>query len=128
MEIIDIIKEHRGKDRELLIISNSEEIFVKPIADFLGIENYIGTRLEVIEGKFTGKILGDIVYGQNKVNLAKEFTKKNNLNLSNSFAYTDHISDLSLLLMVQNPYAINPDKFLFGEAKKRSWPILIFKK
>jgi len=125
-EIVDIINKHKEKERELIIISNGADILVKRVADFLDIKNYIGTRLEIINGKFTGKILGDIVYGKNKVKVAEEFIKKNNFNLDNSYAYTDHISDLDLLLMVSNPFAVNPDNFLVAEAKKRNWPVLKF--
>jgi HAD superfamily hydrolase (TIGR01490 family) len=127
-EIIDIIKEHKAQGRELLIVSNAADILVKKIADFLEIKNYISTQLEKTNDKFTGKILGDIVYGKNKVNFVKEFIKKNSLNLEGSYAYTDHISDLDLLLMVSKPYAVNPDRLLFNEANKRNWPILIFNK
>jgi len=127
-EIIDIIKEHKAKNRVLLIVSNSADVFVKRVADFLGIKNYIGTRLEIINGRFTGKILGDIIYGKNKINFTKEFIKKNNLNLNNSYAYADHISDLDLLLLASSPYAVNPDNLLLKEAKKRNWPVIIFNK
>jgi len=127
-EIIDIINEHKAKDREVIIVSNGADILVKKVADYLNIKNCISTRLEITSGKFTGKILGDIVYGKNKVYFTKEFIKKNNLDLYNSYAYTDHISDLDLLLMVFNPFAVNPDNLLFAEAKKRNWPVLMFNK
>ena len=125
-EIVDIIREHRANGRKLLIVSNSADIIVKKVAAFLGIENYVCTQLEAINGKFTGKILGDIVYGKNKVKFAKEFIKKNNLSFNNSYSYADHISDLNLLLEISKPYAVNPDRGLLKEAKKRNWPILIF--
>ncbi len=127
-EIIDIIEEHKAQGRELLIVSNAVDAIVNKVAKFLGIKNYICTQLEKTNGIFTGKILEDIVYGKNKVIFVKEFVKKNNLSLNNSYAYTDHISDLDLLIMVSNPNAVSPDRFLFSEAKKRNWPILIFKR
>lgn len=127
-EMTGIIKEHYERGRELIIISNSVDIIVKRVANFLGIKNYIGTKLEIIDKRFTGKIFGKIVYAENKVNLLKEFIQNNNLNLENSFAYTDHISDLTLLEVVSHAYAVNPDKKLLFEAKKRNWQILNFKK
>lgn len=126
-EMVGIINEHISKNRELLIISNAADIIVKKVAEFLNINNYIGTKLETKNRIFTGDILGDIIYGKNKANYVKGFIRENNLNFKNSWAYADHVSDLDLLLLVANPYAINPDKLLFREAKKRSWPILKFK-
>ncbi len=126
-EIIDIINEHKVQGRELVIISNSAEIIVGKVSNFLGIKNYIGTQLETVGGKFTGKIEGEIVYGKNKLVVATEFVQKNNLNLNNSWSYADNISDLDLLMSVSKPYAVNPDRFLLSEAQKRNWPILKFK-
>lgn len=127
-EIVDIINEHKSKNRELLIVSNSADIFVEKVAKFLGINNYIGTKLEKQGEKFTGNISGNIVYGKNKVVAADNFAKNNNFELKNSWAYGDHISDLDLLLSVAKPCAVNPDKALLKEAQKRNWLILKFKK
>src|SRR3989344_1746902 len=57
-EIIDIIKEHKLKGRELVIISNAVDVIVDRVTEFLGIKNYICTQLEKTNGIFTGKILG----------------------------------------------------------------------
>jgi putative phosphoserine phosphatase/1-acylglycerol-3-phosphate O-acyltransferase len=73
LEIIDIINEHKQKNRKIFIVSNSVIFIVKKVAQFLGINNYIGTQLEIIDGKYTGKILGEIVYGKNKINFIKDF-------------------------------------------------------
>jgi len=126
-EMIGIIKEHKIKNREIIIASNAVDIIVKKIANFLNIDNYIATKLEIKDEKFTGNILGEIVYGKSKPKLVKEFVEINNLSLENSWAYTDHISDLDLLLLSSNPYAVNPDKLLLKEAKKRKLAILILK-
>jgi HAD superfamily hydrolase (TIGR01490 family) len=126
-EMIDIINEHKLKNREILIISNAVNVLVKKIANFVNIEKYIATELEIINEKFTGNILGDIVYGTNKPKLLKKFIEKNNLDLKNSWAYTDHISDIGLLNLSPRPCAVNPDKSLFKEAKRKNWPILMLK-
>lgn len=125
-EMVAIIEEHRNKNRELIIVSNAIDIIVKKIAEYLNIKNYIGTKLEIKKNKFTGKILGDIVYGKNKKYLVQNFIIKNNLIIKNSWAYADHISDLDLLLFVDYPFIVNPDNLLCEEAKKRNWDILIF--
>ena len=127
-EAIDIIKEHKEKKREILLVSNSLEIIVKKVSDFLGIKNYIGTKLETVNNKFTGKILGNIVYGSNKINLIQEFIKNNNLKITNSWAYTDHISDSQLLKSTSNSFVVNANRKLFKEANKNKWRVLKFSK
>uniref|UniRef100_A0A7C3SNE7 HAD-IB family hydrolase n=1 Tax=Dictyoglomus turgidum TaxID=513050 RepID=A0A7C3SNE7_9BACT len=126
-EVIDIIEKHKKEDRELIIISNVIDIIVKKVANFLNIKNYIGTRLEIINDKFTGKILGDIVYGENKTKYFNNFIKENNLSFDKIWSYGDHITDLDILKIASNPIAVNPDRFLEREAKKNNWQILNFK-
>lgn len=126
-EMIAIIKEHRDNNRELIIVSNTLEIIVKEIAEFLKIKNYIATKLEVKKGKFTGKVLGDIIYGKIKKSALQDFIKKNNLYIKNTWAYADHISDLDILLFADYSFVVNPDSLLYKEAKKRNWKILITK-
>lgn len=75
-EIVDIINKHKEEERVLLLVSNAIDIIVKKVSQFLNIENYISTHLEVSNNKYTGKIIGDIVYGKNKVNYIKNFIEK----------------------------------------------------
>lgn len=126
-QIIDIMNEHKEKNRELIIISNAAEPIVKKVGDYLGIKNCISTKLETSGNAYTGKIQGDIIYGHRKVEALRKFAESRNLNFVNSFAYTDHISDLSLLLAVANACVVNPDLPLLRQAKKRNWPILKLK-
>jgi len=127
-EIIDIIRKHGEEEREILVVSNAVDIIVQHVVKFLNIENFIGTRLEIIDNRLTGKILGDIIYGDNKRNAVDRFLKEKTFFLRDSWVYADHISDLSILMMARNAYAVNPSKKLFIEAKKRNWPILSFYK
>lgn len=122
----DLIKQHKEEGRKTLIVSNSIEYISEVIAEFLGIDYFIGTKLETKEGKFTGKIKGDIIYGKNKIPAINEFVKENNLSLVGSWGYSDHHSDLPFLGMVDNPVVVNPTKKLLEKAKGLNWPILTF--
>ncbi len=123
---IELVNNHKKENHELLIVSNVPDFLVKRISLYLGINNYIGTRLEVVGGKLTSKIIGDIVHGENKAFLVKDYISRNGFTLDNSWAYGDHISDLSILNIVDHPYATNPSPELKKEARKRNWPIISF--
>ena len=99
---------------------------MRKATEFLSIKNYIGTELEILDGKYTGKILGDIVYVASKVNFINKFIKNNKFKSSIIWAYTDHISDLPMLLMAGRPCVVNPDNSLLKEARKRNWEIINF--
>lgn len=127
-EMADIINKHKKEERRLVIISNAIDVIVEKIAEFLGVHNHIGTELAIVEGKFTGKIEGDIVYGDNKKTHLVKFIEENNLSLTHSWAYADHISDVVILELVGNPFVINPGRKMRKEAQKRKWPIIFFQK
>ena len=50
-----------------------------------------------------------------------------NINLSESFAYSDSISDLPMLSIVGHPAAVNPDFRLKQTALQHDWAILNLK-
>lgn len=111
---------HRGKNDIIIVLSNSIEPLVKVVANHLGIDCVIATKLESINGYYTGKISGEPVYGQNKVavlvNLKTDF--------ANSYIYADHYSDLPLLKMASHPTVVNPDNKLLAFAKNKNWEII----
>lgn len=127
-EAVDIIKEHKAENREIVIVSNAADLIVKKIAHFLGVQHYIATILQTDDGKFTGKIEGKIVYGENKADEIKKFIAEHNFNLEGSHSYSDHISDLPVLEIAEVPVAVNPDKFLEKVAREKNWQILTFNK
>ena len=94
------------------------------LAEVFNVNHVIATKLEFINGRYTGQIQGEVPYGENKVKFAKDFIKKNALNLIGSFAYCDHYSDLYLLKYVNNPIVVNPDHWLKRFALSNNWEIL----
>lgn len=126
-EGIEIIKDHREKGREIILVSNAFFQLTAMIAKFLSVNNYIGTELKIADGKFTGEVTEKIVYGKNKVAWVKKIIDKNGLSLNNSYAYADHISDIPILELASFPFAINPTPSLAKKAREKNWPIMIFK-
>jgi len=126
-EAIKIINEHQAKNRELLVISNAILPIVEKISSYLGIKRCIGTELETKNGKFTGEIKGEIIYGKNKAEILTQYIRNNNLSIEKSWSYADHFSDIPILEIAKHPFAVNPNNLLYKEATKRNWPILYFK-
>ena len=124
---IEIVKKNKNQDRKILIASNAIKFIPQRVTQFLNVDYYIGTKLEIENNKFTGKIDGDIIYGKNKVFAIKKFIKENNLSLKNSWGYSDHHSDLPFLEIVDFPVVVNPSKKLLKKAQEQKWPILKFK-
>lgn len=122
----ELIKSHLEKGHRVVIISAATIYQIKPIAKALGIKDVYCTEMEVVKGKFTGKI-SEMCWGEGKANAARKFSKENDIDLAKSYFYTDSFDDYPLLDIVGNPYATNPDNRLSQIAYENGWPILRFK-
>jgi len=125
-DIVDILNQHKQSGRMIMIVSATFNELLEIVGQELGIATVIGTRLEVIDGIYTGKIIKPACFGRNKVKLVEEFISQNGLeiDLSSSFAYADSFSDIPLLKLVGNPVATYPDGELRQFAKDNNWQIL----
>ena len=91
------------------------------LARVLGMDGGIGTRYEVDgEGILTGRIAEPFVYGEGKVAAMQRFAADHEIDLPESWAYSDSASDLPMLRAVGNPVAVNPDAELAKIAAQRA--------
>jgi HAD superfamily hydrolase (TIGR01490 family) len=109
----------RGEDR--VIVSASPIEIVSAIADALGLEGAVGTRSEIVDGRYTGRLEGPFCYREGKVAEVRRLAAERGYDLSRSTAYSDSISDLPFLQAVGNPVAINADKALRAHAAGHDW-------
>jgi len=86
------------------------------------------TRLEEVGGRWTGKILGEAMFGKAKERAARRIAAELRLDLGQSYAYGDSVSDQWLLDTVGRSAAVNPGKELAGLARENGWAALEWKK
>lgn len=109
----DQIEWHQKQGHKVFFISGSPDFLVSKMAEKYGVTEYKGTEYKVDEdNKFTGEIVR-MWDSDSKQKVLDELILKYNVDLENSFAYGDTTGDLSMLRMVGNPVAINPNKPLF---------------
>ena len=123
----ELLKKLKEEDYFLLAISGAPEIIVSEFAKALGFQKYYGSRYEIKNGKFTGKVSNDIAWAKNEIlnNFLKEYK---NFNLKNAIGVGDSEIDIAFLEMVGKPIAFNPDFKLAKYAKKKKWKIIIERK
>lgn len=125
-EALAIMEEHRGAGRRVVVISASPEEIVRPLCRYLGIDEIIATRAEVDdEGKYTGN-LELYAYGSGKAEAMRELAEAEDIDLSDSYAYSDSITDLPMLEAVGHPVVVNPDGELAAIAEERGWEMRRF--
>ncbi|MBV6290070.1 HAD family hydrolase [Pseudomonas aegrilactucae] len=118
------IAAHRKAGDRILVISASGVHLVGPIAERLGIDEYLGIELEVVQGFYTGKTVGTLTYREGKITRLLEWLDQEEENLEGASFYSDSRNDLPLLLKVDHPHVVNPDPVLREQAEKSGWPIL----
>ncbi len=120
-----LIATHREAGRDVIIVSTSGHEVVDPIAELLGADIVIATRMAVAEGCYTGEI-EFYAYGEAKAARVRELAAERGYRLPDCYAYSDSVTDLPLLQAVGHPYAVNPDRSLRRIARQRGWPVLEF--
>ena len=120
------VEAHRAKGHTLIVASSATPFQVEPAAKFLGIDNVLCTRFEVIDGRMTGKPLDAPLWGEGKADAVKAFARKHRIDLKRSYAYADGNEELPLMMSVANPRPTNPQPNLERAARAHKWPILRF--
>lgn len=120
---------HQDAGRPTFIVSAAGNDIVESLARVLGMDGGIGTRYEVdAEGNFSGRLDGPFVYGPGKVEAMQAFAGQHDIDLAESYAYSDSLSDLPMLRAVGNPVAVNPDPLLAELASQEGWQTLHFER
>ncbi|HHV45739.1 MAG TPA: HAD-IB family hydrolase [Tissierellia bacterium] len=106
------IRWHQKNGHKVFFISGSPDFLVSKMAEKYGATEYRGTTYLVDENNnFTGEIK-KMWDSENKLKTLSEFLEKYDVDLDLSYAYGDTTGDLSMLKMVGNPIAINPNREL----------------
>lgn len=62
------MRRHREEGARIVIVSASYEVYLLPIGERLGVDGVLGTRLAVVDGRFTGRLDGPNCRADEKVN------------------------------------------------------------
>ena len=101
---INTLLDHKNKNHSIILISASLEIYIKPWGSMWGFDHSFGTKLEIINGKLTGKISGQNCYGPEKaVKLKSLYT---NLDDYYIICYGDSKGDKELFDLANEYYML----------------------
>ncbi|HMO10968.1 MAG TPA: HAD family hydrolase, partial [Actinotalea sp.] len=124
-EAIALMDHHRQQGRQVVIASASGLDVVQPIADLLGADRVVATRMAVVDGRYTGE-LEFYAYAHAKAEAVAGLAHESGWDLAACYAYSDSVTDLPLLESVGHPAVVNPDRALRRLAADRGWEVLTF--
>lgn len=107
----------------IVLLSGSLQILVDQLKERLEAEILIGTDLEVVEGKLTGRKKGIFPYGRMKLEALFQKIDPDGIDWPSSWALADRKSDLPVLELVGHPVAVHSDRRLRRLARQRGWEI-----
>ncbi|MEJ2359891.1 MAG: HAD-IB family hydrolase [Gammaproteobacteria bacterium] len=119
-----LVERHRQQGDTLLIITATNSFVTRPIATAFGIPNILATEPEMIDGRYTGKVSGIPCFRDGKVRNLHHWLQEHDMDLQDSWFYSDSHNDLPLLQEVTHPIAVDPDPQLLEVAEQQHWPIL----
>lgn len=120
-----LIAEHRDAGRPVVLATTTPHDLVAPLAERLGFDDVVATRYAEDDGGiYTGALEGEFVWARGKLSAVRKWAGRNDVDLRESYAYSDSIYDTPLLSAVGHPHAVNPDPRLLAMAVLRRWPVL----
>lgn len=119
---IELLKYHKNQGHFLLMITATNQFVTGPIGDELGMDHIIAPVPEVIDGHYTGKVVGVPSFQEGKVTRLNDWLAETGHTMKDSYFYSDSRNDLPLLELVTHPIAVDADDTLKKIAEDRGWP------
>ena len=126
-EAEELAHKHAEQGHIVALVSGASKFVLRPLAAHLNIKHIMHTHLEVKDGRFTGRVVQPICFGEGKIYWVQQLIEPLGIDLAKSYFYSDSITDLPLLEVVGHPQIVNPDPLLYREARRRHWPVRFFR-
>jgi HAD superfamily hydrolase (TIGR01490 family) len=115
---------HQDAGRLVYIVTAASQEMADLLAHVLAFDGGLGSRSEIVDGRYTGRAAGPFNYREGKVLSMRELAASESIDLASSYAYSDSESDLPMLRAVGHAVVVNPDADLRRIALEEGWEIL----
>jgi HAD superfamily hydrolase (TIGR01490 family) len=119
--------QHLDAGQQVWLVTATPVEVARVIAHRLGLTGALGTVAETQDGRYTGRLVGNLLHGPAKAEAVRALAEREGLVLSRCSAYSDSVNDLPMLTVVGHPHAVNPDASLRDHAKAHHWPVHDFR-
>jgi HAD superfamily hydrolase (TIGR01490 family) len=122
-----LAQQHLDAGQRVWLVTATPVELASIIAHRLGLTGALGTVSEVVDGRFTGRLVGEMMHGESKAQAVRALAEQEGLELSRCTAYSDSTNDLPMLTLVGSAVAVNPDAELRAVARSRGWTVKDFR-
>ncbi|MEY3407867.1 MAG: Phosphoserine phosphatase [Actinomycetota bacterium] len=125
---LELAKAHLEKGDDVWIVTASPRRLAMLLSRELGFTGAIGSEAEIVGGKYTGEMIGNVMHGAEKAVAIRQLSERRGYDLTQCTAYSDSANDLPLLQAVGTAVVINGDRKLRAHARKAGWAIKDFRR
>jgi HAD superfamily hydrolase (TIGR01490 family) len=115
---------HQDAGLPVYILTAASQEMADLLARVLSFDGGLGSRSEIVDGRYTGRPAGPFNYREGKVVSMREVAERDSIDLDASYAYSDSESDLPMLRAVRHAVVVNPDAELRRIALEEGWEMI----
>jgi HAD superfamily hydrolase (TIGR01490 family) len=125
-EVVARLRDHQARGHAVVLVSAMFTPSLEQRGAHYGATGVLGTRIEMQDGRCSGRVLLPVNTGADKERYARAFfaSRGTDVDWEASHAYADSITDTGLLGLVGHPVAVHPDPRLHALAQQKGWEIL----
>jgi HAD superfamily hydrolase (TIGR01490 family) len=123
-EMLERAYAHQDEGMAVYILTAASQEMAEVLAHVLSFDGGLGSRSEIVDGRYTGRPAGPFNYREGKVLAMRELAAREAIDLPRSYAYSDSESDLPMLRVVGYPIVVNPDAQLRAIAAAEGWEVI----
>ena len=122
-----LIEAHRRAGHTVVLASSATRFQVAPAARAMGVEHILVSPVEVVNGICTGRPGGPLLWRAGKAAAVQAFAAEHDIDLAQSYAYSNGDEDVPFLRTAGRARAINPGRALEEAARHYGWPVSVFR-
>ena len=122
-----LVQAHQRAGHTVVLASSATRFQVEPAARAMGVEYILVSPVEIVNGICTGRPGGPLLWRAGKATAVRTFAAGHDIDLPESYAYSNGNEDVPFLRTAGRPRALNPGRDLEAAARHYGWPVARFR-
>jgi phosphoserine phosphatase len=121
-----LVEAHRRAGHSTVLSSSATRFQAAPAARALGVADVLTSPVELVDGVCTGRPGGPLMWGTGKATAVRAYANEHDIDLTQTYAYSNGAEDVPFLRIAGRPRAVNPGRGLAAAARQHGWPMAEF--
>jgi HAD superfamily hydrolase (TIGR01490 family) len=122
-----LVEAHQRAGHTVVLASSATRFQVEPAARAMGVEHILVSPVEIVNGICTGRPGGPLLWRAGKASAVYTFAGGHDIDLPESYAYSNGDEDVPFLRTAGRARALNPSRHLEQAARHYGWPVARFR-